>query len=172
MKNSLHELEKQEIREHLIKCWMTHDAMWFYHCLQAFGIEKTNTVNLAAVRSMATVEIRRVMKLIGMEKKQIHTFRELLAVVEGAFAVGKADFMLFDYAVPKENVLQWNMRQCFAHDGIAQIGAIGEYQCGILERIKGWFDGMGVSYTTVPEIKGCLMHTQGSCTGEFRTDLQ
>jgi len=27
-------LEKKELKELLNKNWMTHDAMWFYNCLQ------------------------------------------------------------------------------------------------------------------------------------------
>ena len=30
------------LKEHILKNWMTHDAMWFLHCLQACGIEETN----------------------------------------------------------------------------------------------------------------------------------
>ena len=46
-------LETKELKELLIKCWMTHDAMWFYHCLQECGIEKTNRINRAAVKAVA-----------------------------------------------------------------------------------------------------------------------
>jgi len=50
-------LSKNELKEILNKNWMTHDAMWFYNCLQEFGIEKTNKINKAAVRDMAAIEI-------------------------------------------------------------------------------------------------------------------
>jgi|WetSurMetagenome_2_1015567.scaffolds.fasta_scaffold106307_2 hypothetical protein len=33
-------LEGRALKKLLIKCRMTHDAMWFYHCLQECGIEK------------------------------------------------------------------------------------------------------------------------------------
>jgi hypothetical protein len=52
-------LKKSELKEILIKNWMTHDAMWLYHCLQECGIERTNKINKAAIRSMAAIEIRR-----------------------------------------------------------------------------------------------------------------
>ena len=55
-------LEKKELKDLLVKCWMTHDAMWFYHCLQECGIEKTNRINRAAVKAVAAVEIRRLRK--------------------------------------------------------------------------------------------------------------
>lgn len=171
MQRTADKLEKSEVKELLNKCWMTHDAMWFYHCLREVGIETTNKINLAAVRSMSVIEIKRIRKLLGVEKRKIDTFEELIALVEGAFAIVKADFMNFSYSVPEKNVIRWDMQQCFAHDGVSQIGAISGYQCGIIERIKGWLDGLGVSYSIVPEINGCLMHAHGKCCGEFRTNL-
>lgn len=35
-------LETEELKQLLLKCWMTHDAMWFRHCVEVCGIEKTN----------------------------------------------------------------------------------------------------------------------------------
>ena len=56
-------LKKNELKEILIKNWMTHDAMWFYHCLQECGIERTNKINKAAVRAMAMIEISLFQKI-------------------------------------------------------------------------------------------------------------
>jgi hypothetical protein len=55
---------------------MTHDGMWFYHCLQEFGIEKANNLNKAAIKSLAPIEIERIRKALGIEKK-IENFQEL-----------------------------------------------------------------------------------------------
>ncbi len=38
-------LSKEELKEILIKGWMTHDAMWFLHFLRKTGIETTNKIN-------------------------------------------------------------------------------------------------------------------------------
>ena len=59
-------LEQKELKELLNKGWMTHDAMWFYNCLQECGIEKTNKINRAAVKAMAAVEIKRMKKALGV----------------------------------------------------------------------------------------------------------
>lgn len=168
---TLNDVTKEELKEVLCKGWMTHDAMWFYHCLQESGIGTANKVNIAAVHSMALIEIKRLCKLLGAEKKPSYTYDEIVTVMEGALAVVKADFMQFDHSVGPNHSLCWHMRQCFAYDGILLIGAIDGYQCGILERIKGWLDGMGISYTMDPVIDGCLMHKTGECRGEFRFNL-
>jgi len=65
-------LNKTDLKELLTKNWMTHDAMWFYHCFKECGIEKTNNINKAAVRSMAIIEIRRIKKAIAIDR--VETF--------------------------------------------------------------------------------------------------
>ena len=39
------DIQQKEIVDLLNKCWMTHDGMWFFHCLQENGIEITNRIN-------------------------------------------------------------------------------------------------------------------------------
>ena len=75
-------LKKKELKEILIKNWMTHDAMWFYHCLQECGIERANKINKAAVRSMGMIEIRRIQEAIGIDK--VETFEALKLLIEAA----------------------------------------------------------------------------------------
>lgn len=159
-------LDKKELKELLIKCWMTHDGMWFYHCLQECGIEKTNKINKAAVRSMALIEIKRIKKAIDIEK--VETFEQFKDLMEGVYGIVMADFMNFDHEYPSNNLLHVEMKQCFAYDGIKRIGAIDLYQCGIFDRIEAWFDGLGIKYSVTPKVGGCMMHTDGNCFRDFR----
>ena len=160
------ELSKDELKELLIKCWMTHDAMWLMHTVQHCGFEKANLINKAAVRSMAQVEIKRIKKAFGLDKvESAQDLRELLAAVNKSIV---ADFMDFDYSFPSEDTLRVQMNQCFAHDGIAKFGALDHYECGIFERFFGWFDGLGLKYQAIPEVDTCLMHTTGSCVRDIK----
>ena len=158
-------LKQKELKEILIKNWMTHDAMWFYNCLQECGIERTNKINKAAVRAMGMIEIKRIQKAVGMDK--VETFEDLKSLVDVAFRTLTGDFMDFAYSFPSENVMHGEWRSCFAYKGIKQIGAIEQYQCGIMERIYAWLDGMGVKYTVFPQVEGCMMYTDGKCFREF-----
>jgi len=158
-------LNQNELKEILIKNWMTHDAMWFYHCLQECGIEKTNKINKAAVRAMGIIEIRRIQKAVGMEK--VATFEDFKSLLEAAWDIVKGDFMRSSFSMPSRNVLRGDFEKCFAYEGVKQIGAIEQYQCGIFERIYGWFDGMGVKYSVSPRVEGCMMHTDGKCFREI-----
>ena len=158
-------LRQKEVKEILIKNWMTHDAMWFYNCLQECGIERTNKINKAAVRAMAAIEIKRIQKALGIAK--VETFADLKSLADAAFHTLTGDFMDFTYSFPSENVLHGEWKNCFAYNGIKQIGVIDKYQCGIMERIYAWFDGMGVKYNVSPQVDTCMMHTDGKCFREI-----
>ena len=162
-------LEKNELKEILIKNWMTHDAMWFYHCLQECGIEKTNKINKAAVRAMGIIEIKRIQKCLGVDK--VETFEDFELLNDAIWGIVKGEFMQFSYSYPAKNVLRGNFESCFAYEGIKQLGAIEQYQCGIFERIYSWFDGMGMKYSVSPSVAGCMMHTSGECFRDFTFDF-
>jgi Family of unknown function (DUF6125) len=159
----------RELKNLIVKNWMTHDAMWFFHCLKECGIEKTNKINRAAVRSMAMIEVKRIKKKFEVER--IETFDQFKDFMEKAYGIVKADFMKFDYRFPSEDVCRFEMQECFAHDGIKRIGVIDEYQCGIFERIEGWFDGLGIHYDVTPKVDVCMMHTDGKCFRDFKLKL-
>lgn len=162
-------LERDELKELLSKNWMTHDGMWFYHCLQECGIEKTNRINRAAARSLAGIEVKRIQKAFGLD--QVGTFAQVRELIAAIFAVVKAEFMKFAYTFPGGNVVRLEMDRCFAYEGMKRLGVAAEYECGIFERIEGWFAAAGLSFSVRPEVKGCLMHTQGSCVREITFHL-
>ena len=43
-------LDKQELRELLVKCWMTHDGSCFYNSVKELGIVVANKLNKGAIR--------------------------------------------------------------------------------------------------------------------------
>jgi len=162
----MREINKNELKEMLLKCWMTHDGMWFYHCMQELGIEKANQLNKAAIKSLASIEIDRVRRAFGLEK--IETFEDLKMLVDAAFAVLSDKFMGFKHSCPSENVLHWEMSKCFAHAGMTRLGVIDRYECGVIYRVASWFDSLGIKYVVTPPFDRCIMHLTGSCRGEFR----
>ena len=159
-------LEFRQVKEILIKNWMTHDGMWFYHCAKECGIEKTNKINKAAVEAMAKIEMQRFKKAIGI--KQLESFEEFKKVMSIIFSVVKADFMDFRFEFPSKNILIFTMNKCFAYDGIVRMGYIGKYSCGIFQRLKGWFDELNLQYDIAPQINGCMMKEENSCFRKFQ----
>jgi hypothetical protein len=152
----------------LNRCWMTHDGMWFYHCLQEFGIEKANRLNRAAIKSLAPLEIDRIRKALGIEKKII-TFDELKDFFGRAAPLFIPPFMNATMSFPRENVMHWAFepKNCFAYKGIKRIGAIDRYECGVIYRLACWFDSLGLKYNITPAVERCLMLAGDACSGDF-----
>ncbi len=158
--------KKDEIKELLVKGWMTHDAMWFYNCLQACGIEKTNKINKAAVSAMAAIEIKRVQKAVGVEK--LNTFDEFKRFFEIAMKIATGEFMKYTYSSPAHNIIHGEWKSCFAYEGVKGLGVIDQYECGIMLRIETWLDTLGIRYEVEPKVTGCMMHTDGKCFRDYR----
>ena len=162
-------VEGKELKELLIKNWMTHDAMWLYHSVKECGIEKANVVNKAAVRSMGAIEIKRIAKALGVEK--IESFDQFKEFFSAAMAIVLGDFMKSTFSFPDKNKVHGRWDRCFAYEGLKRYGMIDQYRCGIFDRIEGWFDGLGISYTVSPKVEGCMMHTNGQCYRDYRFEF-
>ncbi len=159
-------LNQKDLQELIVKCWMTHDAMWFYQCLQEFGIEQANKLNKAAIDGLASIEIERIRKAYGIGK--IENFEDVKRLMEVGFGTLTGEFMGFEYSFPTENTAHWEMKKCFAHAGMTRLGVIDLYECGVIYRVLRWFDKRGLKYELNPKVDRCIMHTDGACRGEFR----
>ncbi|MEW6261823.1 MAG: DUF6125 family protein [Thermodesulfobacteriota bacterium] len=152
----------------LNKCWMTHDGMWFYSCLQEFGIEKANKLNKSAIKLLAPIEVKRMKNALAMEG-EIDSFDQFKEFVQGAYELVIPDFMGAQMSFPRENVLRWTFKQnqCFAYKGMNSIGVIADYECGVIYRLACWFRSLGLAFDVVPPMDKCLMHYRGNCEGDF-----
>jgi hypothetical protein len=159
-------LEKDELKELLNKGWMTHDAMWFYHCLEELGIEKTNKINQAAIKSMAAIEIKRYQKALG--GRPINTFDEMVQFFKTVMEIVSGNFMKYAFSFPEKNLIHAEWQSCFAYEGMKGLGVADRYECGIMLRIEIWFDTLGIKYIVTPKVTGCLMHTDGQCFRDYR----
>ncbi len=166
--SALDELSKNELKEFLLKGWMTHDGMWFYNTFLEFGAESASKMNSAAIRSMAPIELKRLKKALGVET--VSSFNELQEFTERAFELIGADFMRFTRSVPEKNIYRWDAEpgRCFAYEGVKGMGAIDKYDCGIFVRVEGWFNALGLDFQVTPKVEGCMMHQQGNCYREYK----
>ena len=166
----LNKIRTEELVDLLNRCWMTHDGMWFYHSLQEFGIEKANKLNKAAIKSLAPIEMKRMKKALGIAKEQFQTFQEVKNFFILASELVIPDFMNAAMSFPEENILHWEFKpkKCFAYKGVVRIGAIDQYECGVIYRIECWFESLGIKYCVSPKIKKCLMLAGEKCRGDFR----
>ncbi len=61
-------MDTGQLSQLMNKCWMTYDGMWFFHCLEKLGIQQTNRLNKAAIRSLAPIEMKRLQKAFGLDR--------------------------------------------------------------------------------------------------------
>ncbi|MCW9033177.1 MAG: hypothetical protein OQJ97_03080 [Rhodospirillales bacterium] len=157
----MNDLTKEELKNLLLRCWMTHDAMWLKNAYAEGGSELANKLNKAAIRDMGPIEIKRLLKAIGLES--VRSAKDCETLLQGAYRTLMGDFMGFNWSWPEPDRLRVTFPTCFAFDGMTKMGAIDHYQCGIFERVYSWFDALGLSYEATPKIDGCMMHEQGKC---------
>jgi hypothetical protein len=168
------DMSGEEIADLLNRCWMTHDGMWFFHCYRTFGIGKANEMNKAAIRSLAPMEIERMGKVLGMAKPKIENDRELRDFFSAVTRLFIPDFMAIRITFPEANTLRWDFEpgNCFAFKGMKRIGAVEGYECGVILRLRCWFDCLGLTYRLTPPVGRCLMVEGGNCSGVFEFDFR
>jgi len=166
----INRLEKHELKELLVKCWITHDGMWFYHAMSDLGMDKANRLNKSAIESMALIEIKRMKKAMNISEADLTSFEDLKHFIINVADLLIPDFMNVEISFVEPDTIQWafNDRHCFAYNGVNMLGVVNEYECGPLHRIKCWLDLLGVSYVMEPEIVRCIMPSKGECSGQFR----
>lgn len=171
----LDRIEKAELRDLLGKGWLTHDGMWFYHTCQACGIEQTNALNKAAIKSLAPIEVERAKRIMRIDKERLDTFVELMDFLLAALelTLPRSIFQQIHFRSTARNIIHWEWEsgQCFAYKGMKQIGTIVGYQCGVMYRIECWLEALGIRYSIHPRIDGCLMQATGWCQGDIHVFL-
>lgn len=159
------EIDRYEIIDLLNKNWMTHDGMWFYHCLQTLGVEETNRLNWLSIEALAPLEIDRLKKLLGFAGERIESLEELKVFFAGATSLMVSDFMGGDFRFEADGTFHIEMksRGCFAYKGMTRMGVVEKYQCGVIHRIECWIRALGVDYDISPPTGLCRMHHAGNC---------
>lgn len=174
--NILDGIAKKDIRNVLGKGWLTHDGMWFYHTCREVGIERANALNRAAIQSLAPIEVARAKRVLGFSEERLRTFDGLMDFMRASLELTLPDsvFSKIHLSPSSGEVIQWGWEegQCFAYKGMTQIGMIDGYHCGVMYRIECWLEALGITYSMHPRIDGCLMHEEGTCTGEIRVSLK
>jgi hypothetical protein len=155
------QVNQDQIRDILIKNWMTHDALWYTEVAHHFGMADASPMNLRVCRKLGHIECKRLMKQVDVSPPGNMTeFRELWELAERVFV---PDFMTFTVDYPGDNIQRMHVLDCFAYNGMHDAGLVSEYECGIFERIEGWYDAMGLAYTRSPDLSRCLKHQGKDC---------
>ena len=162
---ALKQITGEEVRDFLLTNWMTHDALWYREVASRFGMAEASPMNLRVCRSLGTIELRRLLKATrsGFPKDM----GELKTIYEEGRRLLVPPFFQGEVEFRGEDTVLFTTRECFAHKGMTQVGLIDEYECGIFERIAGWFDAMELEYHRTPDLSRCLKHLGRECHVTF-----
>lgn len=158
--------EHEQLKQFLLRGWTTHDAMWFKSALDELGVEVANRLNRSAIHAMAPIEVKRVLQALRIER--VDSYDQLRTFMAGAMDLLGGDYFSYRWEWRPPDALRVDVQQCFAHKGIARLGAIDRYECGIFDRICAWFDALGVRWQIEPALGLCTMHHEGVCVRELR----
>jgi hypothetical protein len=85
------QVNQKQIRDILIKNWMTHDALWYTEVAHHFGMADASPMNLRVCRKLGQIECRRLMKQVDVSAPgNMMDFRQLFDLAERVFV---PDFM-------------------------------------------------------------------------------
>jgi hypothetical protein len=167
----LQRLKKEDIRDLLGKCWLTHDGMWFYHASQRLGIEAANSLNMAAMGSLAPIEMERTLKVLELSREALNTSEEIKDFMIGALELlaPASIFSRGHFEGSQGDFLSWEWEEgaCFAYKGLKLMGLLDDYRCGVIYRIECWLEALGIRYEINPKIEKCIMHEKGACSGKI-----
>jgi len=154
-------INQDQLRDILIKNWMTHDALWYGEVAAKFGMAEASPMNLRVCRKLGQVEFGRLMKMVeAPSPKNIEKYQELFELGKRVFF---PDFVSAQIDYPGYDSQIFHFLDCFAHRGMKKLGLLPDYECGIFERIEGWFDAMGLKYTRTPDLSRCLKFKGKEC---------
>ena len=154
-------MNPDQVKDYLLTNWMTHDALWYREAASRFGMSEASPMNLRVCRSLGRIEFRRLLKATGSNPPK--DMAQLKVLHEEARRILVPPFIETDVDFQSDDTILFKTRTCFAHKGMTEAGLIDEYECGIFERIKGWFDAMEVDHTLSPDLSRCLKYRGQEC---------
>ncbi len=159
-------LSSEEREALLIKCWMAHDARWFAAIAMTCGMEAANRANKLAVHEEGKVEARRIARALGLPP--VRTLDDFLLVQETIISLLGPDLLEYEIVPSDGDGFEIRIQRCFAFDNVTKAGVAPQYECGILPRLTGWLEALGVEYEMDPPLGKCLMAEGRECVYRFR----
>lgn len=157
----IYTINKDQLRNILIKNWMTHDALWYGEVAAKFGMNEASPMNIRVCRKLGQTEFARLMKMVkAPPPTNSEEYQELFELGKEVFF---PDFASAQISYPDNDSQVFHFTDCFAHKGMKKLGLLKDYECGIFERIEGWFDAMGLQYSRTPDLSHCLKLTGKEC---------
>ncbi len=146
----------------LIKGWMSHDARWFMAVAEHFGIKAANRLNQIVARELGRVEMKRFMKSLNLSSPK--KMDEYLGIKEAVISLYGPDLIEYEIKVLDDRSYEMHLKRCFAYENIVKAGIKDQYECGILARIQGWIDALGLEHELTPSLGKCMKVLGKECS--------
>ncbi|MDH5508381.1 MAG: DUF6125 family protein [Anaerolineae bacterium] len=158
-------LSSRERESLLIKNWVSHDARWFMAAAQEYGMDVANHLNGIAAHNVGVVEAHRAIRALRLPP--VNDLDDFLLIQEVLICIFGPELM--DYEVEKYNAAAYRLcvARCFAHENTTRAGVADQYNCGVVARITGWLEAMGLSYQLNPPLGACLKAQGSECVYEI-----
>jgi hypothetical protein len=126
-----------------------------------FGLEEAMRVNRAAIQDAARVEARRLRT--RLELPDISSVTDYLLFQETAISLLGPELLDYTVSLTGEDEFDIRVDRCFAFDNVSRAGIADQYECGIMPRLLGWLEGLGIDHQITPEPGSCLKARGAEC---------
>jgi hypothetical protein len=150
----LNDLSFDVQKDLLIKGWMSHDARWFMAVAEHFGIGNANRLNQIVARELGRVEMKRLMKALSLSLPK--NIDEYLNLKKAAISMFGPDLIEYEIEVVDDQSYEMHLKRCFAHENVVRAGISDQFECGILSRLQGWMDALGLEHGLTPPLGKCM----------------
>jgi len=145
----------------LIKCWLSHDARWFTAVAQEFGLEVANRLNKIAAHELGKVEGRRLTAVLPLPP--VKSLDDYLLFQEMGISLLGPDLLRYQILKINDHTFQMPVSRCFAFENVTRAGIADQYECGILPRVTGWLEALGIEHELIPPLGKCLKAQGKEC---------
>jgi hypothetical protein len=160
------QLTSDEREDLLRRLWLWHDACWFAGVAQEFGMDAANRLNKSTVRALGQTEMRRLMKVLHVER---------VTTIGGAMQLYDAGRELYvpttlmdaDVGAVTDGSYEVTFNRCFVHENIVRAGIAGTYHCAVFDRLEGWHDAWGLPLAESMPPRTCALAAGQTCRQQF-----
>lgn len=163
---SLSALSQEQRERLLIENWMAHDARWFNAVAGEYGLTVANRLNKRAVYELGQVEARRLGRAVPLSP--VTDRDSYLLAQETMISLLGPQLLSYELMPIGDDEFQIEVRDCFAFRNVSRAGIAAQYECGIVPRLLGWLEGLGVAHAITPTPGPCLRAQGQPCSYTIR----
>lgn len=145
----------------MARCWMAHDANWFAVVEASLGTETANRLSRSAAQAQGRFEAREAMRLFALPA--VTTLEEYLTLQQLLLGLLAPGVLRHEIEVVDDETCRMRITRCLVHENVVRAGMAERYACGVMARIAGWLQGVGVRYSLGPCLEGCPLGRGDAC---------